>query len=87
MKVLTTVTETDNEGFLSLLGQRITLFCANHIITGDLTGVNDVQVKLDNPAVVYETGAYTDKKWKDAQSLPNSVYVRLSAVEFYGIIK
>ena len=87
MKIIKTIEENDSEGLMSLIGQRVTLFCMNYIYTGDLVGVNDVQIKLDNPAIVYETGSFSDPKWKDAQSLPKSLYVRLSAVESYGIVK
>ena len=87
MKVITTVTEKADEGFLALIGQRVTLFCMNYIYTGELTGVNEVQVKLTNPKIVYETGAFNTKDWKDAQALPNEIYIRLSAVESYGIMK
>jgi hypothetical protein len=87
MQVITTIKEDASEGLMSLIGQRVTFFSMNYIYTGDLVGVNDVQVKLDNPAIVYETGAFSDPKWKDAQALPKSIYVRVSAVEAYGVVK
>jgi hypothetical protein len=87
MKMVKFIEENNDEGLASLHGKRVTLFCMNYIYTGDLVGINDVQVKLDNPAIVYETGSFTDKSWKDAQSLPHSIYVRLSAVESYSILK
>lgn len=70
-----------------MLGQRITLFCLNYIYTGDLVGVNDQYVKLDNPAIVYETGPFSERSWKDAQKLPNSIYIMLATVESFGIVK
>jgi hypothetical protein len=36
---------------------------------------------------VYETGAFDTKTWKDAQKLPNSLYIQTSAIESFGIIK
>lgn len=77
----------EGEGLDGLLGQRITLFCMNYIYTGKLVGVNDTCVRLDEPAIVYETGSFSDKEWKDAQRLPHPVYVMLSAVEAYGVLK
>lgn len=86
MKIVTET--TTNEGLESLLGQNVTLFCMNYIYTGTLVGVDDVQVKLDNAKIVYETGSLDSKDWTDAQSLPNGTwYVRLSSVESYGILK
>ena len=72
MKILKSIEEVKDEGFISLIGQRITVFCAIYIYTGDLVGVNDTCIKLENPAIVYETGAFSNKEWKDAQPLPNT---------------
>src|SRR3546814_1038378 len=68
MKKIMTVTEVEGEGLMALLGKRITIFCLNYIYTGDLVGVNDTCVLLENPAIVYETGPFTTKEWKDARS-------------------
>jgi hypothetical protein len=81
------VVEVPNEGLISLLGQTVTLFCMNYIYTGVLTGVNDTCVLLESPKIVYETGAFTTKDWKDAQSLPNALYVQTAAIESFGIVK
>jgi hypothetical protein len=60
----------------------------NYIYTGKLVGVDDVQVKLDDAKIVYETGSFTEKEWTDAQPLPNGTwYVRLATVESFGILK
>ena len=87
MKKLVTVTEVPNEGLDSLLGERVTLYCAVYIYTGTLAGVNDDCVLLEDAAVVYETGAYTDKTWKDAQKLPNKWYVQKRMIESFGVLK
>ena len=85
MKKLIEVQE--QSGFDSLMGERITLFCLNYIYTGKLVGVNEKYVLLENPAIVYETGAFTEKDWKDAQPLPNEMYVMLACVESFGKVK
>ena len=87
MKKLVSVTEVEGEGLMSLMGERITLFCMNYIYTGKLTGVNEVCVELYNPAIVYETGAFDQKDWKDAQSLPKKLYVMTAAIESFGVVK
>ena len=79
--------EESGEGLVKLMGERVTLFGMNYIYTGKLVGVNDTCVLLDNPSIVYETGAFTEKAWKDAQALPSSLYVMLSAVEAFGLVK
>ena len=88
MKKLVTVTEVEGEGLESLLGERVLLFCLNYIYTGKLTGINASFVQLEEPAIVYETGAFTDKGYKDAQRLhANTWYVQVGAIESFGVSK
>lgn len=87
MKKIVSVTEVEGEGLEGLLGERVTLFCLNYIYTGKLTGVNKSCVLLTDASIVYETGAFTDKSWKDAQKLPNDLYVQTGAIESFGIVK
>lgn len=81
------VVEVENEGLVSLLGDVITVFCANYIYTGKLEGVNDTCIKLSSPKIVYETGALDSKEWKDAQPLPNDLYVQLGLIESFMVLK
>ena len=87
MKVLKHIEEIECEGLLALLGQRITVFCAVYIYTGELVGVNDTCIKLKDPSIVYETGPFNDKKWKDAQALPNEFYIQIGMIEGFGVVK
>jgi hypothetical protein len=79
--------EVSDEGLIGLMGERVTLFCVNYIYTGRLAGVNETCVLLEDPSIVYETGGFSGKNWKDAQSLPNAIYVMLGAVESFGKVK
>lgn len=81
------VVENDEEGFLALLGQTITCFCAVYIYTGKLIGVNRTCIKLQNPSIVYETGDFSNKSWKDAQALPHEIYIQTGLIESFGIVK
>ena len=87
MKQLVKVEEVPGEGLMGLLGEQVTLFCLNYIYTGKLVGVNTTFIKLEKASIVYETGAFSDPKFKDAQALPNDFYVQLSAVESFGKLK
>lgn len=87
MKKLANVVEVEGEGFLALMGEVVTIFSLNYIYTGTLVGVNDTCVLLDDPSIVYETGAFDTKEWKDAQKLPNQLYVQLNCIEAFGIVK
>ena len=81
------VEEVNGEGLEKFLGERITVFCANYIYTGKLSGVNESCILLTEPAIVYETGAFTESGWKDAQKLPCDWYVQISAIESFGKMK
>jgi hypothetical protein len=87
MKKLVKVEEVEAEGFAGLMGQTLTLFCANYIYRGKLIGIDDQCVKLDDAQVVYETGPFNDPKWRDAQALGGYWYVERGAVESYGLTK
>ena len=81
------IMEDEKEGFIKLLGERVTIFCNSYIYSGKLIGVNDTCVLLEEAEIVYETGYLETKEWQDAQKLPNNWYVQLSAVESFGILK
>jgi hypothetical protein len=86
MKKLVKVEEVQGEGFLALMGQEVTVFCNIYIYAGKLVGVNDTFIKLENAAVVYATGAFTDAKFQDAQPLPNDLYIQLNSIESFTVI-
>ena len=79
--------EDKEDGLISLLGEKVTLMCVNYFYTGILEGVNETCVKLKDPSIVYETGAWNEPRWKDIQALPNDIYVQISAIESFGILK
>lgn len=79
---------TDGVGLDGLLGENVLLICSAYFYTGKLTGVNDTFVELTNPAIVYETGAWTDKNYRDAQKLHvEKFYVQRGAIESFGVSK
>lgn len=87
MKVLpqkVEVIEVENEGLISLLGQQVEIRCNVYIYAGILVGVNTTCIKLDKFAVVYETGAFSDAKYKDAQVVGDGQYVMMGLIESFG---
>ena len=84
MKKLVNVQEVEGEGLIALLGERVILFCMNYFYAGTLVGVNTDTVLLEDGGVVYETGAFSDKAWKDLQKIPGPLYVRVSAIEAFA---
>ena len=87
MKKIVSVQEVDGEGLVGLMGQRVTLFCANYIYNGNLTGVNDTCVLLEDAGIVYETGSFIDSKWKDYQRVADKIYVTTSSIEMFAVCK
>lgn len=82
------VKEVENEGLSKLLGERVTLFCQSYFYNGILEGVNETCVLLTDPKVIYETGAWSDSSWKDAQSMNvKELYVQISAIESFAATK
>ena len=79
--------ESEGEGLVAHLGEKVTLFGLVYIYTGVLSGVNDSEVELTDAKIVYETGELTSGDWKDAQDLPSPWSVRLAAIESWGPAK
>ena len=82
-----TLCEVENEGLISLMGERVTLMCGCYFYTGKLVGVNDSCVKLEDAGIVYETGSFKDADWSDMQELPNDWYVQTASIESFGVLK
>ena len=78
------VVEVENEGLNSLLGEYVLIFCFNYFYYGKLIGVNDSCIKLEDVYQVFETGAFNDSKFKDAQKFATEWYIQNSAIESYG---
>jgi hypothetical protein len=79
------VEQVDGEGLDGLLGERVLLICAGYFYEGKLVGVNDTFVKLDDAAIVYSTGAWSDKQYSDIQKLnAQEWYVQRGLIESFG---
>jgi hypothetical protein len=85
MKKLVKVEEVAGEGLIGLMGENVELYCMNYIYAGKLIGVNDTCVKLENGHIVYSTGAFTDKKYTDAQKRSDELYVSTAAIESFSV--
>lgn len=85
MKKIVTVEQVEGEGLDALLGERVLLMCAGYFYEGVLVGVNDTFVKLDDAAIVYSTGAWSNKSYDDIQKLhQNEWYVQRGLIESFG---
>lgn len=86
-KVTFSIEDEETTGFFALIGKVITIFSLNYIYTGKLVEINADCVLLEAPSIVYETGELTEKSWKDAQPLPNVLYIQMNCIESFGIVK
>jgi hypothetical protein len=85
MKKIVSVVEVEGEGLDALLGKKVILMCMNYFYAGVLEGVNSDFVKLSDPKIVYETGDWSSKQWKTAQSIDvGELYVRIPSIEAYA---
>jgi hypothetical protein len=84
MKKIVNVQEVEGEGLVGLLGEKVILFCMNYFYAGTLAGVNSDCVLLEDAGIVYETGAFTDKAWKDLQKIHEPLYVRIALIEAFA---
>jgi hypothetical protein len=84
MKKIVNVQEVEGEGLTALLGEKVILFCMNYFYAGTLIGVNSDCVLLEDGGIVYETGPFSDKAWKDLQLIPGPLYVRIAAIEAFA---
>jgi hypothetical protein len=61
------------------------LFGLNYIYAGKLVGINTTCVKLEQAKIVYETGSFIEKGYKNAQALPGEAwYMQIGAIESFG---
>ena len=88
MKKLVQVSEVENEGLVSLLGQEVMIFCLSYIYAGILEGVNEDCILITKAKIVYETGAFDKSGYTDAQALPGGkIYVMKKNIEAFGLGK
>jgi len=82
------VDNKEAEGLEALLGETVTIFCACYIYTGKLVGLDTKCIKIEDASIVYETGPFNEKNWKDAQKLPQKYwYAQTEMVESFGLLK
>lgn len=85
MKKIVQVQEVGGEGLEGLLGERVLLMTAGYFYEGKLVGVADTFVKIEDAGIVYETGSWSDKNYKDIQKLHQGEwFVQRGLIESFG---
>lgn len=81
------IEEQTGQGLEALLGENVTVWCLNYIYAGRLVGVNEHDIILESPKIVYETGELTTPGFSDAQELPAKEWrIRTAVIESYGVM-
>lgn len=83
------ITEEATNIFVELMKAEVnvTLFCMTYFYTGVIEAVNGETLVLKGAQVVYETGAFNDSKFKDAQNLgARQWFVRIPTIESFGVL-
>jgi len=71
-----------------LTGKKATFFCMNYIYTGVVASIDERTICIKEPAIVYETGPFVSKEYKDVQSLcVPEFFINRDAIESFGILK
>lgn len=78
------VIEVPNEGLISLLNENVLIMCMNYFYYGKLVGINDTCIKIEKCHIIYETGAFNEKSFKDKQFLKEEWYIQLNSIESFG---
>jgi len=82
------VIEEENEGLLSLLGEKVLIMTSGYFYQGKLEGVNDTCIKLKDPSIVYETGKFSDENYGNIESLDKAFwYIQNNTIESFGLSK
>lgn len=80
-----TVVDDGVDAFTSLMGKEVCILCAGYIYSGKLTGVNGESILLTDCSIIYETGPWSNKNWKDSQKLPmKETFLQKGMVEAFG---
>lgn len=80
------IQETTGEGLDSLLGERVILLCAAYFYEGELVGVNEHDVVLKDPHIVFSAGSWEETGYSNIESIKHADewIVRTASIESYG---
>ena len=71
-----------------LIGEKVTFFCLNYIYHGEVVACDFRGVSLKNPKIVYETGDFEEKGFKNAELVYSDLFrLNHASIESYCILK
>ena len=80
------VEEVQGEGLEALLGERVILLCAAYFYEGKLVGVNDDDVILGDPHIVFGAGSWEESSYSTIEAIKHADEwrIRTASIESYG---
>ena len=83
------IINSNNETIIEqYLGKNVTIFCCRYTYTGKMIKLDDYAVVLEDCKIVYETGSFEEKKWKDVQSLCVKEWsITRQSIEAFGVLE
>ena len=79
------VEQSDKDGLEKLLGEKVMLICAGYFYAGKLIGVNDRDVVLSEPKIVFNTGDWSAEKNEYEEKIPaDEWFIKTESIESYG---
>ena len=74
------------DGLEKLLGERVILLCAAYFYEGKLVGVNDTDVVLADPHIVFGAGEWDKPGYSTVEAIKHADewFVKTQSIESYG---
>lgn len=69
MKSMQVNDTTYSDEFEGLMGEEVAVFTTTYIYYGTLKSVGGLFINIEDPYIVYETGSFSDNKFKESQAL------------------
>jgi hypothetical protein len=80
------VEEVSGDGLEKLLGERVILLCAAYFYEGKLVGVNDDDVCLSDPHIVFGVGEWDKPGYETVEAIKHAEewFIKTASIESYG---
>lgn len=83
------VEEISGDGLEKLLGERVILLCAAYFYEGKLVGVNETDVVLSDPHIVFSAGEWDKPGYATVEAIKHAKewFVKTQSIESFGLSK
>jgi len=80
------VEEVSGDGLEKLLGERVILLCAAYFYEGKLIGVNETDVVISDPHIVFGAGEWDKPGYGNVEAIKHADewFIKTQSIESYG---